>query len=67
MIIYNFENGFFKNIEVKLGMKIFMRGEDYETSYEEKEEHVKKFLKRIVKDNDIVEVFDIEVLDVSNG
>lgn len=64
---YYFEDGYFKDVEVKISMKVFMSGDDYETSYEEKEEHVKDLVKYITRDKDIVEVFDVEVLDISNG
>ncbi|WP_127448406.1 hypothetical protein [Veillonella sp. 3310] len=61
---YNFENGFFKDVEVKINMEIFMSGEDYETTYEEKEEHIKNLVKYITRDKDITKVYDIEVLDI---
>lgn len=61
---YNSENGFFKDVEVKINMEIFMSGEDYETTYEEKEEYVKNLVKCITRDKDITKVYDIEVLDI---
>lgn len=62
-----FEDGFFKDVEVKISMKVFINGDDYRTSYEEKEEHVENLVKHITRDKDIIEVFDIEVLDIFDG
>ena len=62
---YN-EDGFFRDVEVKLSMKVFIKGDD-EMSYEEEEEHVKNLLKCITRDKDIIEVFDIKVLEIYNG
>ena len=59
-----FKDGYFKDIEVRINMKVFMRGDDNETSYEEKEEHVANLVKHITKDKDIVEVYYINVLDI---
>ena len=64
---YYHENGYFKDVEVKISMKIFIEGDEYETSYEEKEEHVENLLRCITRDKDIIEVFDIKVLEIYNG
>lgn len=65
-----FEDGCFKDVEVKLSMKVFLECDGSQTSYEEyeeKEQYVKNLVKCITRDKDIIEVFDIEVLDIFEG
>lgn len=65
-----FRDGCFKDVEVRLSMKVFVEGDGSQATYEEyeeKEEYVKNLVKCITRDKDIIEVFDIEVLDVCDG
>lgn len=65
-----FEGGCIKDVEVKLSMKVFLKCDGSQTSYEEyeeKEQHVKNLVKCITRDKDIIEVFNIKVLDIFEG
>lgn len=53
-------DGYLKDFEVKITMKVFIEGEEYEKTYEEKKEHVENLIKSILRDKDIVRVFDVE-------
>lgn len=53
-------DGYLKDFEVKITMKVFIEGEEYKKTYEEKKEHVENLIKSILRDKDIVRVFDVE-------
>lgn len=60
MDINYYRDGYLKDFEVKITMKVFIEGDEYEGTYEEKKERVENLIKSTLRDKDIVRVFDVK-------